>query len=64
MANTTEQRQEIKRLLHEAADTAVNFGGYADDPDEYERRSMQRGELEYALNAVVELVLVNRNKGV
>ena len=41
------------RLIHELADAVVNSGGYADDPDESDRRSELRDKLEATLTELV-----------
>jgi hypothetical protein len=50
--DTQRQREELTRLAHELADTAVNWGGYSDDPVESDARSIEREALEERLLAL------------
>lgn len=54
---TDERKEEMEALneaIHEVADLAVNPSGYADDPDESEKRAERRDKLEVALRNVVQ----------
>lgn len=44
---------EIGNLVHELADAAVNWGGYADDAEDSDRRRAARDALEIKLYAAL-----------
>lgn len=52
-------QNHVLKAIREAADAAVNPNGYADDPDESDRRALKRARLEAALVAVVVAVTEN-----
>ncbi len=53
---------DLQEAVHEAADLAVNPTGYADDPDETDRRAHLRDQLEAALHATIRQHLHNEGE--
>jgi len=49
----SKRAEALAEAIHEVADIAVNFNGYADDSEESDRRSQSRDKLEAEISKVV-----------